>query len=246
MPAPEKVQCRLCSSRILACGSCGSRALRSGRPGAARVAAELGKAFPGTVVRDFSGDAQKTKVGNHDIVVATPSAAPRLPRGYACVAVLDCSRWLGRPSLRAEQFAMRDWQEAISLLAPSGRAGLFGVPDDFGNIFSVQGFIRHASQQLSELAELKLPPAWRICRVTGPEELVDLAATGATSVGAEVLLRAPGSAASGAAELLLRFRYQDGFKVADALHEVAIRSSLKGAAAGRRRLKISMDDLGEL
>lgn len=246
MPGPEKVECRLCGSRILACGSCGSRNLRSGLPGAARVAAELGRAFPGTVVRDLSGDAPRTKVGKHEIVVATPSAAPRLARGYACVAVLDCSRWLSRPSLRAEQFAIRDWQEAISLVAPSGRVGLFGVPDDFGKILSVQGFLRHAALQLSELAKLKLPPAWRICRVTGPEELVSLAATGAESAGAEVVLRAPSNAAAVPSELLLRFRYQDGFKVADALHEVAIRSSLKGAAAGRRRLKIAMDDLGEL
>lgn len=246
MPAPARAQCRLCSAEISACAECGSRIFQAGRPGAVRIASELGRAFPGHVVRDFSGEAPKTKVGKHDIVVATPSAAPRIPAGYAAAAVIDCPVWLNRPSLRAEQFAIRDWQEAFALLKPGGRAALFGVPSEFGRIFAVQDFVNQATTQLREMTELRFPPAWRICSVSGVESMVTQAAEQAIQAGAEVVRRSSAGVRGEQAELLLRFRYQDGLGVADALQELAIRSSLKGSTAGRRRLKIAMDDLGEL
>ena len=246
MPTQDSVECRLCSARAISCSECGCREFKQGRAGAARITAELGRAFPGTVVRDFSGSVPKTRVGSGDIVVATPSAAPRLIEGYAAVAVVDCQVWLSRATLRSEQFAIRDWQEAIALLSPTGRAALFGVPATFGRLFALQDFVRHATEQLREMGELRLPPAWRICRLSGETQLLREAIELATRAGGEVLSSPGIPGQSGRAEVLLRFRYSDGPKVSDALQEISLRSSLKGAAAGRRRLKISMDDFGEL
>lgn len=242
-PTKGRNVCRLCLTTITSCGECGSRSLASGRPGASRTAAELGRAFPGTVVRDFSGESAKTRVAKGDVVVATPSAAPRLAQGYAAVAILDGNSWLSRPFLRAEQFAIRDWQEAISLLSPEGRAALFGVPGAFGQIFAVQDFIPHAAGLLEEVSQLHLPPAWRVCRVAGPPTLVTLAGERATEAGAEVVSHSAAAGPNDSSSLLLRFSYQRGMDVADALHEVALRSSLKGSATGKRVLKIAMDDL---
>lgn len=126
------------------------------------------------------------------------------------------------------------------MVSPAGRSALFGLPPEFGRTFAVQDFVAHAANQLREMSELRFPPAWRVCHISGAPELVIEAAEQAVQFGAEVVSR------NSAAEVLLRFRYQDGFKVSDALKAVAIRSSLGGSSAGKRRLKIAMDELAEL
>ena len=88
-----------------ACPECGDRGLRAPVVGEARTAEELGRAFPGAVVRMSAGDRVLTEVdGTPAVVVATPGAEPVAEGGYAAVVLLDT--WL-----------------TLGLDAPAGRGG---------------------------------------------------------------------------------------------------------------------------
>ena len=103
-----------------ACPECGERGLRAPVVGEARTAEELGRAFPGAVVRMSAGDRVLTEVdASPAVVVATPGAEPVADGGYAAVVLLDTWLTLGLDHLRADEEALRRWSNAVGC---SGRA----------------------------------------------------------------------------------------------------------------------------
>lgn len=236
-PTAGSHSCRLCRRPATSC-PCGSTLIRPGRAGSERTTADLGRAFPGaTVVEANAG--KKPRVRGRQIVVATPGSAPRILTGYAAVLVLDAEVWLSRETLRAEQLAIRDWQEAIALLAPDGRALLASVSPRLGKTISLQILREHAAEQLEDLSALRLPPTVRVASLEGERAVVLRAVKDAEAAGAE-LLRIEGESDSRA---VLRFSYSDGLAVATALKTVALTATPRQVSGrARRGLKIVMDD----
>ncbi len=237
-PAAGRYSCRICGLEAGSCSSCGAMRPRQGRAGSSRTAAELGRAFPGATVVEVS-DGKRLKPKPNQIVVSTPGSAPRTPDGYVAVVILDPEVWLARETLRAEQYAVRDWQEALALMSPTGRAVISGVGPRLGTTLSLQLLVEHADTQLAELSALRLPPSTRLATIEGGREVVAEAVAAAENAGAE-LIRMRGDQLC---EAVLRFGYSVGPAVAQALKPIALKAAPRAVGASMRRgLKIVMDD----
>ncbi len=154
------------------CPVCHGRELRATVVGSRRTAEELGRAFPGVVVRTSGRDEVLDRVpAGASLVVSTPGAEPVADDGYGAVLLLDAWAMLGRADLRAAEEALRRWFNACALArpAPGGRVVIVadvGIP-------AVQTLIRWdpagaAVRELADRAELGFPPAARLAAVDGP------------------------------------------------------------------------------
>ncbi|MBJ7357992.1 primosomal protein N' [Nocardioides sp.] len=169
--------CRWCGTAAegWSCPECGDRGLRAPVVGEARTAEELGRAFPGVVVRMSAGEHVLTDVESAAaIVVATPGAEPVAAGGYAAVVLLDTWLALGVDHLRAEEEALRRWSNAVGLLRPGGRAIAVGDPGHP----ALQALVRwdhagFAEREAESRREAHLPPASRLATLTGEVGAVD-------------------------------------------------------------------------
>ena len=239
-PTSGILTCRLCKATHHSCKECGSTKIRLGRTGSSRTVAELGKVFPNTLIAEASG--QKKPSGlklKNQILVATPSSAPRLSSGYSAVLILDPDVWLSSQSLRAETIAIRDWMEAIELLAPDGRAVISGLDGGLGQALSLGQHRELARAQLRDLTSLGLPPSTRICSLEASSDSIIEAVEICTRLGAKLLRQELGEHSS----TLLSFSYSIGPDLAGALRALAIKTNARLVGTNKRRgLRIVMDD----
>lgn len=169
--------CRWCGTvaQAWACPECGDRGLRAPLVGEARTAEELGRAFPGALVRVSAGEHVLASVDDEPaIVVATPGAEPVAEGGYTAVALLDTWLTLGLDHLRADEEALRRWSNAVGLLRPGGRAIAVGDPAHP----ALQALVRwdhagFADREAEARREAHLPPASRLATLTGDIGAVD-------------------------------------------------------------------------
>lgn len=215
-----------------ACPECGDRGLRAPVVGEARTAEELGRAFPGAVVRMSAGDRVLTEVDDAPaIVVATPGAEPVAASGYAAVVLLDTWLTLGLEHLRAEEEALRRWSNAVGLLRRGGRAIAVGDPGHP----ALQALVRwdhagFAEREAEARREAHLPPASRLATLSGDLGAVDDVLTLLDlPEGAEVLgpVPVPGPA-PGHVRAVVRVPRSQGTALSDALGELQrLRSARK-------------------
>ncbi len=175
------------------CPHCGSARWRAPVVGSTRTAEELGKAFPGTPVRQSSAGRVLAEVsGDPALVVVTPGAEPVVAGGYAAVVLLDTTQLLIRPDLRAGEEALRRWLNALALVRPGteqGSAIAVGPPA----ARALQALVRldpagHAARELAERAEARFPPAVKMITIEGgPAALADFTELLSRPVGAELL-----------------------------------------------------------
>jgi primosomal protein N' (replication factor Y) len=176
--------------------------------GARRTAEELGRAFPGTLVRRSSGERVLDRVGPEPVlVVATPGAEPVADGGYAAVLLLDTWLTLARPDLRVTEEALRRWSNAAALARPAGAGGRVVVVGDPADP-AVQALVRgdpggFALRELEQRQAAHLPPAARLATLTGAEEdltaaLAELILPAGTEVLGPVAVRPPPRAGPGA------------------------------------------------
>ncbi|MCV7084829.1 primosomal protein N' [Mycolicibacter hiberniae] len=166
--------CRWCGRQdpALRCARCGSDAVRAVVIGARRTAEELGRAFPGTPVVTSAGDTIVDAIEDGAaLVIATPGAEPRAPRGYGAALLLDCWALLGRQDLRAAEDTLRRWMAASALVRDQASGGQVTVVAD-SSIPTVQALIRwdpvgHADAELATRAEVGLPPAVHLAALDG-------------------------------------------------------------------------------
>lgn len=175
-------QCRWCGRLATAwrCPECRGERLRSVRVGSERTAEELGRAFPGVVVRSSgagaAGGVQARVPDGPALVVATPGAEPRTPSGYAAAVLLDAAVVTSRDGLDVGAQALRTWMRAAALVrpGPEGVVVLVGDPAPA----PAQALVRwdpagFADRELAERAELELPPAVHVVALTGARRDVD-------------------------------------------------------------------------
>ena len=191
--------CRWCGGapETFRCPECGGTGLRAPVLGERRTAEELGRAFPGAVVRRSSADRVLDEVGpGPAIVVATPGAEPPAPGGYAAVVLLDTWLMLVRPDLRTAEESLRRWIGAAALARSAEGGGTVLVVGDPG-LPVVQALVRwdpagFAEREADDRRAAHLPPASRLGVLTGSRADLD-EAVGLLSLppGAEVLGPAP-------------------------------------------------------
>jgi primosomal protein N' (replication factor Y) len=223
--------CRWCGTAHdgWACPECGHRGLRAPVVGETRTAEELGRSFPGTVVRSSGGDRVLAEVDvDPAIVVATPGAEPVVAGGYAAVVLLDTWLVLGLAHLRAAEEALRRWMNAVALVRPGGRAVVVGDPAHP----AVQALVRwdpsgFAAREAAERREAHLPPASRLATITGEPGAVDDALTLlAAPTGFELL--GPVPTPDGESRAVVRVPRAHGAELSRALGEVQrVRSARK-------------------
>ncbi|WP_183086004.1 primosomal protein N' [Propionibacterium australiense] len=175
----RRLSCRWCG-RVMAswqCPRCGSARLRAPMVGSRRTAEELGRAFPGVVLVDSSGQNPRESVGDTPaLVVATPGAEPFPSAGYSAAVLLDAALLLGRADLRAGEEALRRWLAAVALVRPASEGGSVCLVGPAGDA-SVQALVRldpagFAARELAQRAEAGFPPAVAMCAVEGAERTV--------------------------------------------------------------------------
>ncbi len=179
------------------CPSCKGRALRAMSFGERRTAEELGRAFPGVVVRtsgrDSSGAGVLDEVDDAPaLIVATPGAEPRVAGGYAAALLLDGRVMLDRPDLRAAQEAVSRWFAAISLVRSANDGGAVVLVAD-PTLAAVQAIVRNdpvgfSDRELMERDAVRLPPHYRVAELTGQQrDIADLIAQAKLPAHAQVL-----------------------------------------------------------
>nr|WP_294693557.1 primosomal protein N' [uncultured Friedmanniella sp.] len=238
------------------CPICGSHRFRAPVVGSERTAEELGKAFPGTPVRQSSaGQVAATVPAAPAIVVATPGAEPRAQGGYAGAVLLDTSLLLLRADLRASEEALRRWLNAVALVRSGGEGGsVIAVGESSGR--ALQALVRVdpaglAARELVDRAEAHFPPAAKLVTVEGrPEALAEFVQLAALPPHAEVLGpvalspdRRPGDPIAAASEpglsrLTLRAPRSEGAALVRAVKDV---SSIRSARKSEGALRIRVD-----
>ena len=172
--------CRWCGRIAVSweCPECGSRRYRATVVGARRTAEELGRAFPGVLVRTSAqGQVLETVPGGPALVIATPGAEPVADGGYGAALLLDGWALLQRADLRAAEEALRRWLNAAALVRSSSDGGRVVVLAD-SSLRGVQALIRwdpvgHAERELADRAALGFPPAVTMAEVSGDADAVD-------------------------------------------------------------------------
>jgi primosomal protein N' (replication factor Y) len=243
--------CRWCGrpEGAFRCPGCGSRRLRAGVIGSGRTAEELGRAFPGTVVRASGGGAPvlASVAGAAGIVVATPGAEPRTAGGYGAALLLDGWALLARPDLRVVEETLRRWLGAAALVVPHADGGRVIVMAEAAEPV-VQSLVRwdpagHAATELASRTEVGFPPAVRMAAVEGSaaalQEVLGELPPEVEVLGPVEIETAPGPGAPPEARerALLRVPRTDGRALAATLHAVqAARSARKASEPVRVRL----------
>ena len=159
------------------CPECGDTRMRAAVVGARRTAEELGRAFPGVLVRTSGGDnVLDTVTDKAALIVSTPGAEPVAERGYSAALLLDTWLLLARPDLRAPEEAVRRWFNAAALVRPARDGGtviMVGEP----SATPLQAVVRwspegFAARELEERRTARLPPAAKLAEVTGATDAV--------------------------------------------------------------------------
>jgi primosomal protein N' (replication factor Y) len=239
--------CRWCGGPATdwRCPACGGNALRAMVVGAGRTAEELGRAFPGILLRTSAGASVLAQIPSGPaVVVATPGAEPIVEGGYGAALLLDGWALLGRPDLRAAEEAIRRWANAIALVASDGSVI---ISADAG-LSPVQALVRWdpagaADRELADRQELRFPPVGRMASLTGtPADVAELLAVSQLPGSTEELGSVPVTESRAASQAdpreqirsLLRVPRTDGVALAEALHAAAaVRSARKSGGPVR-------------
>jgi primosomal protein N' (replication factor Y) (superfamily II helicase) len=249
-----QLTCRWCGRPQVdwECPICGGRHVRSPVVGATRTAAELGRAFPGVVVLQSSGEARLDSVpaSSGAIVVTTPGAEPPAEGGYAAAILLDTALLLLRPDLRASEEALRRWFAVVALVRGGADGGsVLAVGDSSGR--ALQALVRvdpagFAVRELADRTDAHFPPAAKLVTIEGTApvlaEYVGLVREppGTERLGPvplPVREQLPGSDGEPLLRLTLRAPVREGNALVRAAKEVAgVRSARKSEGAVRVRV----------
>jgi primosomal protein N' (replication factor Y) len=245
-------KCRWCSLNNLnfKCSNCEGTRLRQGSGGTTRTVNEIGKSFPGAQVIESTGDKPilEVKPGKR-IVVATPGAEPKVSGGYGCVVILDASNALSRDSLRAQDIAIRNWSNAIALMAGDGKSVISGVPQALGQKLALWQHKEIASEELDNRRELDFPPALRLASIQGEKKLAALVIEDISRDKYQVL--GPISLKSDRSDVdhrfIIKYSYSQGAQLALELKAAVARQTAGSVRIGQngrssRAIRVRMDD----
>jgi primosomal protein N' (replication factor Y) len=247
--AKAQVMCRVCSGFNLQpqCRDCNSLKVKRGRAGTTRTLQEFGRSFPGVRLIESTAEISLTYLKSEPtLVVSTAGAEPICESGYAAVVVLDADLELSRDQLDATEQAVRKWANALSLLAPGGKAAVIGVSPALGQALSLWQVDELAGKLLQERIEVGFPPSVRLVSITGNRDDLKPVKVTLESVDGVRILGVSAIDASSDYRLLAAYPYSTGAQVAKLLRTAAVEAAVtkRFTKSGRaqRPLTIKMDD----
>lgn len=168
----KNIVCGLCGvfQSDWQCNYCAGKTFRHSGLGDERTLEEIGKAFPGTTIRNSNqGSMILDEIRDSCIVLATPGSEPRAKNGYSAIIFLDSRIFLERATVNAEEQARLNWFSVSALSSIQGEVFLDVVSTDP----NFQALLRwdpwhSASRDLLERSDLQLPPQFKAVSVIGP------------------------------------------------------------------------------
>ena len=245
--------CRWCGriSTDFTCGSCHGHTLAPAAAGGAKIADELGRAFPGARVVAVDANADVTEVEGKTLVIATPGTEPVAAGGYAAVFVLDGELARIREDLDTDVDALNQWMSAAALARDSATVYVSGTGPVLGRVVATGESMAFVTSELSSREALALPPATRVAAITASPQVLDSVRATIEALPHRSLL-GPVALDADTARIILTFDYRDGAAVATALRALIVTTATvprkpnpaTGPAAKPRvsRLNVRMDD----
>jgi primosomal protein N' (replication factor Y) len=247
------VSCRWCGriSTDFSCGSCHGHALAPAAAGGAKIADELGRAFPGARVLVADADAEVAEVEGKILVIATPGTEPVAAGGYAAVFVLDGEMARGREDLDTDVDALNQWMSATALARDNAKVYVSGTGAALGRVVATGDVMSFVTSELSSRESLALPPATRVAVITATPQVLEAVRASIEALPHRSLL-GPVTLDTDTARIILTFDYRDGAAVATALRALIVTTATvprkpnpaTAPAAKPRvsRLSVRMDD----
>jgi primosomal protein N' (replication factor Y) len=220
--------CQWCGAIAAAwsCSNCGSSRLHFVGSGTGRTAEDLGRAFPGIRVIIADGEHNVLSVGTEPaLVIATRGAEPIAEGGYRAVLLLDGETMVARESLRVGEDCLRWWSNAAALAARRAPVVLVGVGGGLASALATWRQADYVRRELAERRQLRFPPAVRVATVTGSLDAVSDAVASVAADDVDIL--GPVDIGEGTVRSIVRFDYNRGAEVADALRAEVVRSAAK-------------------
>lgn len=184
-PQQGTARCLWCGAAAVdwRCPGCGCERMRVVRVGAAGTAQELRGLFRNVPIVTSTPSQPRGIVDDVAavpmIVIATPGAEPRVRGGegeYRAVAILDAWTSLYETGVDARVDTLTAWMRVVSMCAPRSRGGqalLLGETDStIARSLALWDGTVLASQELSERAEIGLPPGVGAACVWGRRDAV--------------------------------------------------------------------------
>jgi primosomal protein N' (replication factor Y) len=218
------------------CPWCQETRFRASVIGNERTVSEIGRAFPGVVVRTSTGDSRIERVDNEPvIIVSTPGAEPWCAGGYAGGVILDGWAFFDRPVLRAAEDAATRWFQVGALLRPG--APFFLGTENFhplAQAISRWDALGLSERELDEREALSLPPVSRIAVLQGEMQTLR-SAIGAIDIPS-AQISGPRLVEEGRGEVVIRVPKSSAAELTAALRALIATSSASKSAPLRIRV----------
>ena len=218
------------------CPWCQETRFRASIIGNERTASEIGRVFPGVVVRTSTGESRIESVDDEPaIIVSTPGAEPWCTGGYAGGVILDGWAFFDRPVLRAGEDAATRWFQVAALLRPGAR--LFLGTDNSHPLAQAIGrwdALGLSERELSEREALSLPPVTRVALLQG--DLPQLRSAIATIQIPSAQISGPRLIEESRGEVVIRVPKTSAIALTTALRTVIATSSVSKSAPLRIRV----------
>ena len=202
--------------------------------GIERAAEEISRAFPNFPVVISAGEVIKDRIeARPALVLATPGAQPQVEGGYAAVVILEGLRFFAHTDLRTQERARELFLETSSLISPEGSVLL--VIDDSHPIVSAIARWNIApllKRELSERAELKLPPSVFSVVLVMDQAISMQIANGLKKAAAEgrippsSCIYGPTEISKGQVKIVIHADKKDASALTDSMHELQRRRSI--------------------
>jgi primosomal protein N' (replication factor Y) len=202
--------------------------------GIERAAEEISRAFPNFPVVISAGEVIKDRIeAKPALVLATPGAQPQVEGGYAAVVILEGLRFFAHTDLRTQERARELFLETSSLISPEGSVLL--VIDDSHPIVSAIARWNIApllKRELSERAELKLPPSVFSVVLVMDQAISMQIANGLKKAAAEgrippsSCIYGPTEISKGQVKIVIHADKKDASALTDSMHELQRRRSI--------------------
>ena len=169
------VQCSLCQRRVedWSCLFCGEKRIRTISKGGERLAAELGKSFPGISVITSTSQRRIDQLpeGRH-LVVSTNGCEP--VGNYSGVVLLDGEYLFNRTGLHSDEEARRAWFLALSMKEANGLGYVsLSISHPVSQSLQKWNVYPQIGVELEEHKAAMLPPYYRIAAITGEAKEIE-------------------------------------------------------------------------
>ena len=236
-----KFICNSCGHHFhFSCPRCGGKNTRARVRGHQQIGVEIAAAFPKIPVFNCDAANPISRISAKPaLIVATTEQEPVAEGGYAAALLLDAGMLLSLDRIWAAEEALRRWANAAAKVAPQGQVMLTGDPGErLAVTFKQRAFSKWASQELTERAEVGIPPTAALAIMRGNEAALQQVLAHASFNDVQIVgpVREEDHF-----QVLVRSRLEQGSEMRDELHRLQALASRK--KWGSLKVQIDPQDL---